>query len=916
MKTIRLFIYLLLIHFSNNALGQQSKLDSIAYNNWQTVEGMKVSDDGRYVQYVIKNQPIGESTLVLQEVMGKWRKEYIGIKRMEITPDSKFSIFIKNNDTLGVLEIGTDSVRYIPRITSFNIHSNKKGHWVSYETANTEKSLTLLNLNTGEQYFYTGVLESWFSNDGYLFVIQTLSISNRNCLELINLNNGRSREVWQGRRASNLVFDLKNHQLAFIVDQKIWCFNYKDDSAYCITDSTQYLKNSKLDDILNFSRDGKRLYFNVKLEKNIQYNHEGVEVWSYNDIQLQTEQETESPSRTCLLSIDVNSHKIIRLKEKPGVILTFPTFMNAQDTIALKREMERKTEPWSIASKTTNKVVFTTTGKELTLGFIKDNYFVQLSSSGKFIIYFDQLERNYFSYEIATQTIRNITKAIDNVSWLNLNLTDDGAIRPRGVACWLKEDKYVLIYDANDIWKIDPTNKQKPVSLTNGYGIKQNIIFSLEGDNYRKKEITENEKIILSAFNVENKTNGFFSKILKELGDPELLTMLPYVFNTNSEYVPWGANFETVKAKDANLFILRRMAPTDAPNYFATKDYKKFTRLSNIQPQKRYNWYTTELHSWASLDGKKLQGILYKPTNFDNTKEYPVIFVYYERKSDGLNAYINPEPLCSGCEIDIPTYVSNGYLIFVPDIFYEVGNPMQGTYNAVVSAADYISKLPFVNSRKLGLQGCSFGGLQTNYLITQTHLFTAACSASGIADLVSAYGGLDGSEGGKQYASKQIFFEGIGNQGRMGGSLWNKRTAYIKNSPVFHADRVITPLLIMHGKKDERFSFYNELEFFMGLRRLGKKVWMLVYPQANHSLTVKNDIYDFSKRMMQFFNHYLMDRPAPMWMLDGVPASKRGIDSGLELDSTGRSPGPGLLKEDHQRTDCSTPRESEDIKFR
>ena len=195
--------------------------------------------------------------------------------------------------------------------------------------------------------------------------------------------------------------------------------------------------------------------------------------------------------------------------------------------------------------------------------------------------------------------------------------------------------------------------------------------------------------------------------------------------------------------------------------------------------------------------------------------------------------------------------------------------------------------MPWVDSLKMGLQGHSFGGYETNYLITHCHMFVAACSASGLSDIISDYGGLedDGS-------SLEVLFEQT--QNRIGATLWGKPELYIKNSPIFRADHVTTPLLMMHTKIDGACPFANAVEFFIALRRLGKKVWMLQYDDGNHFLW-GNAAADFTIRMQQFFDHYLKGSPAPKWMIEGIPAKLKGIEDGLELEGPGVMPGPGLI---------------------
>jgi dipeptidyl aminopeptidase/acylaminoacyl peptidase len=120
--------------------------------------------------------------------------------------------------------------------------------------------------------------------------------------------------------------------------------------------------------------------------------------------------------------------------------------------------------------------------------------------------------------------------------------------------------------------------------------------------------------------------------------------------------------------------------------------------------------------------------------------------------------------------------------------------------------------------------------------------------------------------------------------------LWQRPDRYIEESSVLRADRVTTPLLMMHNKGDEAVPLQQGVEFFTALRRLGKKVWMLQYDKGGHGVTDPDDAKDYTIRLTQFFDHYLKGAPAPKWMTEGVPARLKGIESGLELDASGREP--------------------------
>jgi dipeptidyl aminopeptidase/acylaminoacyl peptidase len=278
------------------------------------------------------------------------------------------------------------------------------------------------------------------------------------------------------------------------------------------------------------------------------------------------------------------------------------------------------------------------------------------------------------------------------------------------------------------------------------------------------------------------------------------------------------------------------------------------------------------------------QGVLYKPEDFDPNRKYPVILHYYSRKSQEANTFHAPGR--ENGHLDIAWFVSRGYLVFTPDIHYKIGELGQSAVNSVVGAAKHLSQFSWVDAKKMGLQGHSLGGYETNYIITQTNLFAAACSSSGLSDIISNYLGFLGLHTNHDWYENRIC--------RIGATLWEKPDLYIKNSPVFQLDKVTTPLLTVANKNDLNVSFDQGVALFTALRRLGKKVWMLQYDEGDHGVDGKSRI-DYTLRMTQFFDHYLKGAPAPRWMTRGIPAKLKGIDNGLTLDAAGIEPPAALL---------------------
>jgi dipeptidyl aminopeptidase/acylaminoacyl peptidase len=282
---------------------------------------------------------------------------------------------------------------------------------------------------------------------------------------------------------------------------------------------------------------------------------------------------------------------------------------------------------------------------------------------------------------------------------------------------------------------------------------------------------------------------------------------------------------------------------------------------------------TSELVKWKSYTGKIAEGILYKPENFDPSIKYPMIVYFYERNNQTLHNYLPPAPARS--RINIPYFVSRGYLVFVPDIWYKKGYPGQGAYDYIVSGTKAMIQKGFVDSTKLGLQGQSWGGYQIAYLITKTNMFAAAWAGAPVVNMTSAYGGIRWGTG----MNRQFQYEKT--QSRIGATLWERPDLYIKNSPLFSLPKVTTPIVIMNNDADDAVPWYQGIEMFTAMKRLNKKIWLLVYNNELHNLSERRNKKDIQIRQQQFFDHYLKNAPMPKWMSEGVPAIMKGRTMGL-----------------------------------
>jgi dipeptidyl aminopeptidase/acylaminoacyl peptidase len=388
-----------------------------------------------------------------------------------------------------------------------------------------------------------------------------------------------------------------------------------------------------------------------------------------------------------------------------------------------------------------------------------------------------------------------------------------------------------------------------------------------DGDDFRR-DLSMGQTLMLHGFNTDTKQEGFFRIQLGQKTPPKQLLM----DNCSWQMVGDGKGGE---------YLLKKVRAEESPNYYTTKDFKEIKPISDVHPERAYNWLTAELVNFPLPDGSNCQGILYKPEDFDPHKKYPLLLNYYDQKSDGLYQY--HEPRESIDNINVPYFVSRGYLVFTPDIHYKIGYTGESACAAIVSGALYLSKKPWVDGKRMGIQGHSFGGFETNYIVTHSHLFAAAVEASGPADFISDYNSIYGNS-----VASQFLWE-IG-QIRMRATPWQRPDLYLSNSPVLAADRVTTPLLMMHNKGDDAVPFGQGLEMYLSLRRLGKRAWMLQYEKGTHAVVDYREALDYTRRMEQFFDHYLKGALPPKWMTEGIPAARKGIDNGLELDSLGRKP--------------------------
>lgn len=563
--------------------------------------------------------------------------------------------------------------------------------------------------------------------------------------------------------------------------------------------------------------------------------------------------------------IDLNNHFNQQLLTKKGLDVIEPSFgWNSEWALIHDPEAKIVSRQWDYLAPEELYAVNVSTGKRIPLGEA-DNEGSNLSPDGRFVVTFK--DRNYYAYDISNGRKINLSEKIPYPVW---DEEEDCPLpsQPYGIAGWGESDNRLLIYDKYDIWSVDMTGDNPPVNLTAEYGRKNNRQLRYkELDNDEKPGISNGEVMVLEVLDFTTKQRG--------------LATLNYSINPASPKLKLLDNYkitQLTKADDADVYVWQRANFNTMPDLWTSNntDFAKGVKITSSNPQfKDISWGTAELVEWHTFDGKTAQGVLYLPEDFNPTEgSYPMLSVFYEKNSEELFTHYTMEPSWSW--VNYPFYVSRGYVVFVPDIHYTAGIPGNCAYNYVCSGVEeMLKRYPSIDPKRLGIDGQSWGGYQTAYLITQTNMFACAGSGAPVANMTSAYGGIRWGSGD----SRQAQYEQ--GQSRIGKSLWEAPELYIANSPLFNADKVETPLLIMHNDADGAVPWYQGIELFMALRRLEKPVWMLQYNGELHNIKARKNRKDITKRLQQFFDHYLKGEPMPRWMKEGISPLRKGQDLGF-----------------------------------
>ncbi len=930
----RIFISLLFVVIISSLSAQVKKksLDFDAIEKWNRITQTVISDNGKYISYKVEPWK-GDSEIYLYSSKGVMENKFECSTAIDFSKDSKFMVFktvpsfetirelrlkkTKKDDMPGdkllIYNIGDKNTFEIGDILEYKLPEKWSGYiaYQAKESASASESdkpakesdgdaaakkekkesakngyrLVLRNLQDAEEVSWPFVKNFMFAKDkevmlfisggddnGFAPGLYSYDIESKDLFAL-NESKGDYKQLMVKDDGASGAFLLKDEGADKDYELFVWKGNNTAEKKISndsegIIDGWVLSENERL----VFSEDMSKLFFGTAPDQpekdtmRLDDEYPNVDIWHGTEGEMHTVQvlnKNRDLRKAYLASYDMNSGSIVQLEtpEIPDV-----SILNKGDSeyaLGLSNVAYELQSMWEGSPRHYDVYLISTVNGEKTLLKKDIRADVQSSSAGKYLVWYNYIDASFYSYSIETGKEYRLTTP-ETVAVANeLNDVPNYA-SPYYPTGWLENDEALLINDRYDIWSIDPENKSAPKNITKN-GRSTNTSYSAVKFDRENDYIIKGEKMILSGHNDVSRESSYFEWTPDGSSVPEKLIGGPYSLSRPQK----AADASTIVYSKSNFKMFPDLLVTDLK-------FKKSTKISNANPQQaEYLWGSAEIYSWTSLDGRKLQGLLYKPENFDPSKKYPMIVNFYEKSSQGL--YDHRVPEIGRSTIGYHYYTSNGYVIFNPDVYYEDGYPGESAFNCVMPGITSLIEEGFIDSEKIGAQGHSWGGYQVAYLATRTDLFAAIESGAPVVNMFSAYGGI------RWWSGLNRSFQYEHTQSRIGATIWEAPLKYLENSPLFTMDKVTTPILIMANDADGHVPWYQGIEYFVALRRLQKPVWMLNYTGEPHWPQQFKNKKDFQIRMSQFFNHYLKDAPQPLWMKEGVPVIKKDYDLGYEL---------------------------------
>jgi len=800
---------------------------------------------------------------------------------------------------LVIVDLASGQATRVAGVKNFQVPA-KGGSWLAYlkesaaekkdevekpATANPKEKkygspLVLRELATGTERTFADVLEYSFARDGrtLVFTVSSHTETENGVYVVVPGNPSAPVALASGPgRYQKFTWDRSQSQAAFVTDRAepkakaprfaLWHWTRGATPATELVNAatagvpTGWSVSG--DAAPAFSFDGRTLFVSTapvpppvdeRLESLLDEEKITADLWRWNDDYIQPLQKIRAPkdrTRAYLGAFDLASHRFAQVSDLSLQSVNFSD--DGQRAFGFDDRSYRRRFDYDGLYQDLYLVDAATGTRTLLVRELGEKAGVRWSHNGRWLAYFDH--RQWFVANAQTGETHSLTANLP-VAFHDEDsdvIEEPGAY---GLAGWTRDGESVLVYDRYDVWQLFADGRPAR-NLTGGAGRAAQIQFRVQtilpnDPDDPRRGIDPAEPLYLRAESEVTRASGFYRTTFNAGAAPERL-----LWDDKNYRMAGRASEAATVLLTASRFDEYPDLATTTPSFAAP--VKVTAGGAQLE---RYTWGSAELLTYRNADGRELQAMLCKPANFDPQKKYPLIVYIYERLSHTLHWFTTPAP---ATYLNPAYYTSNGYLVLMPDIVYTAGQPGQSALKCVLPAIDEVARRGFVDEKAIGISGHSWGGYQIAYMLTQTNRFRAAEAGAAVGNMTSAYSGIRWGSG----RARQFQYEKT--QSRIGASLVEAPQLYLENSPVFHLDRVTTPLLLINSDQDDAVPFEQGIELFLGLRRYGKEAYFFNYNGEFHGLRRRADQKDWVRRMHQFFDHFLKGAPAPAWMTDGIP---------------------------------------------
>lgn len=863
---------------------------------WQRITDREISDNGKWV--ACKMEPWeGDATVYLYAAQGQETATFSPADKFAFSASSGYLVVTQTPgkstvDSLKVLKTKEDKMP-MNTLVIYSVAGKKEtidslktfkladeADWIAYQRGRKDSTLYVRSLDGSKTFQFPTVTDFQFAKkSGMLYY--TSAAEGKAGIFTLNPEKGSPALIKEGKGVfKQTTFDEKGERLAFLycADKdssykalSLWLSEHNAPAKEIATRGNKAFPAEWVineNGMLQFSKSASRLFFGTSPEPRqkdttqLAENRPNVQVWSWDEpvqytVQNYNKEKDLKKSYQAVYNLGNGSIFQLANEELPNIQLG-----NEGDAPLALLSTSRPyslSSMWEARTRSDYYTVSLDNGERKQIAQADYGRF-RLSPQGKYTYWYGETDSCWYTIALAEGKRYRLTTPESFPAWDEENDVPDYPYA-HGAAGWTANDQNLLIYDRYDIWKFDPTAATSPINLTVN-GRKEKLSYRLEQLDKEARFIDLGKPQLLKGFNETTKGYGFYNARLSAPAAPKTLLAGNYMLRSIN------------KAKNTDDVIYTMETFQQYPDiHYSTLAFKKSVQLTHgDRQQEGFIWGTAELVSWISLDGRPLEGVVYKPANFDPNKKYPMMVNFYERNSETLYNYRMPEPHRS--TIDYHLYNSNEYIIFNPDIRYVDGYPGESCYNCLMPGVTMMIAKGYIDEKAIGAQGHSWGGYQVAYLATRTDLFSAIESGAPVVNMFSAYGGIRWGSG----MARSFQYEHT--QSRLGATPWSSPLRYLENSPLFTMDKVQTPILIMHNDADGHVPWYQGIEYFVAMKRLGKPCWLLNYTGEPHWPMHMANRIDFQRRMFQFFNHYLKKEKMPKWMSEGVPAVEQPFELG------------------------------------